>query len=119
MNVVGRKNRAAASTHRLIEDVPLRAATAIQRGPSTDATLNSNKSHGPIARRSCFFGSDELGSVTRSHPARESVRLAAENCAERDPATPQAPATRRRMPRGHPEEISRGRRVSCPDAYRA
>src|SRR6266566_3368055 len=42
INAMGRKKRAAASTHKLIEDVPLCAAAAIQRGPSTVAILKKD-----------------------------------------------------------------------------
>src|SRR5437763_3051889 len=52
MSAVGKKNSTAASTHRLIDDVPLCAAAAIQRGPSTAAMLNSSTSQKPITRRS-------------------------------------------------------------------
>src|SRR5690349_9187012 len=56
ISAVGRKKSTAASTHRLIEGVPLCAAAAIQRGPSTAAMLNSNTSQKPMARRSCDLG---------------------------------------------------------------
>ena len=53
INDMGRKKSSAASTHKLIEDVPLCAAAAIQRGPRTAAMLNRSTSHKPIVRRSC------------------------------------------------------------------
>src|SRR5579871_3627503 len=53
---VGRKKSTAANTHRLMDDEPLCAAAAIQRGPSTAAMLNSSTSQKPIARRNCDFG---------------------------------------------------------------
>src|SRR5437660_7458321 len=56
INAMGRKKKVAASTHRLIEEVPLCAAAAIQRGPSTAAMLNSSTSQKPIARRNWDFG---------------------------------------------------------------
>src|SRR5580658_5459906 len=117
--VVGKKNRTAASTQRLIDDVPLFAATAIQRGPTTDATLNNSKSHGPIARRSCFLASAGLCSLTRSRPARGLAHPAAENCGEKDRARLPALSTFRKMSPRLPEEISRGRPAFFPDAYRA
>src|SRR5258708_40176515 len=52
ISAVGRKNSVAASTQRLMDDVPLWAAAAIQRGPSTAAMLNSMTSQKPISRRS-------------------------------------------------------------------
>src|SRR5215471_3063528 len=51
-SAVGRKKRSAASIHRLMEEVPLWAAVAIQRGPRTAAMLNSSTSQKPISRRS-------------------------------------------------------------------
>src|SRR6476660_2895219 len=56
ISAVGRKKSTAASTHRLMDDVPLCAAAAIQRGPSTAAMLNSSTSQKPMARRNCDFG---------------------------------------------------------------
>ncbi len=55
INDVGKKNSTAASTHKLMDEVPLCAAAAIQRGPSTAAMLNSSTSQNPMARRSCDF----------------------------------------------------------------
>src|SRR5260370_19166868 len=59
MSAVGKKNRTAAKTHRLMEDVPLCAAAAIQRGPRTAAMLNRRTSQKPISRRSCERASPE------------------------------------------------------------
>src|SRR5712675_2551613 len=56
ISAVGRKKSTAASTQRLMDDVPLCAAAAIQRGPSTAAMLNSSTSQKPMARRNCDFG---------------------------------------------------------------
>src|SRR5690242_696402 len=56
ISAVGRKKRTAAKTHKLMDEVPLWAAAAIQRGPSTAAMLNSSTSQKPIARRNCDFG---------------------------------------------------------------
>src|ERR1051326_7602779 len=56
ISAVGRKKNTAASTHRLMDDVPLCAAAAIQRGPSTAAMLNSSTSQKPMARRNCDCG---------------------------------------------------------------
>ena len=50
---VGKKKRTAARIHKLIDEVPLCAAAAIQRGPRTAAMLNRSTSHKPIVRRSC------------------------------------------------------------------
>ena len=52
----GKKKNIADRTHRLIEDVPLCAAAAIQRGPSTVAILKSSTSQKPMTRRNCDFG---------------------------------------------------------------
>src|SRR5207253_9966205 len=54
---VGKKKRIAAKIHKLMEDVPLCAAAATQRGPSTQAMLNSSTSQKPITRRNCCLGS--------------------------------------------------------------
>src|SRR5690349_8865525 len=56
ISAVGRKKNTAASTHKLMDDVPLCAAAAIQRGPSTAAMLNRSTSQKPMARRNCDFG---------------------------------------------------------------
>src|SRR6476659_4733237 len=64
MSAVGMKKNNAASAHKLMEEVPLWAAAAIQRGPSTAAMLNSRTSQKPISRRNCVFavvlGTDAL-----------------------------------------------------------
>src|SRR5260370_41897128 len=82
----GTKKNIAASTHRLIEDVPLCAAAAIQRGPRTVAMLKSRTSQKPISLRNCLMGSQELLAVwlTESRPAGESVRPACGNSSGRD-----------------------------------
>jgi|SRR5205814_257129 len=78
---LGKKNRTAARIQRLIEDVPLCAAAAIQRGPSTAAMLNSNTSQKPISRRSCARASVGVAAGRRSElveispPATTAVRL--------------------------------------------
>ncbi len=48
----GTKKKTAAITHRLIEELPLWPAAAIQRGPSTVAMLNSSTSQNPMVLRS-------------------------------------------------------------------
>src|ERR1700716_3839902 len=53
---VGTKKKTAAITHKLIEDVPLCAAAAIQRGPSTVAMLKNSTSQKPISLRNCAMG---------------------------------------------------------------
>src|ERR1700722_18806073 len=52
MRAVGTKKNSAARIQSNIEDGPLWAAAAIQRGPSTAAMLNSRTSQKPISRRS-------------------------------------------------------------------
>src|SRR5690349_21679245 len=56
ISAVGRKKRTVAKIHRLMEEGPLWAAAAIQRGPSTAAMLKSRTSQKPIARRSWDLG---------------------------------------------------------------
>src|SRR5262249_41874921 len=56
MSAVGRKNSTAARIQRLMEDVPVWAAAAIQRGPRTAAMLNNSTSQKPISRRSWDLG---------------------------------------------------------------
>src|ERR1051325_7415179 len=56
ISAVGKKKRTAARIQRLMDDVPLWAAAAIQRGPSTAAMLNSSTSQKPMARRNWDFG---------------------------------------------------------------
>src|SRR5260370_6355308 len=70
---VGTKKKSAAMIHRLMEDVPLWAAAAIQRGPSTAAMLNSKTSHRPISRRSCFLTSGTCADCTFRSIAKENV----------------------------------------------
>src|ERR1700722_9471471 len=67
-NAPGTKKKNAASTHKLIDDVPLWPAAAIHRGPSTVAILKSRTSQKPIALRSCPMGLalDSGVGVTRS-----------------------------------------------------
>src|SRR6478609_9224544 len=55
----GTKKKRAAKTQRLMEDVPLCPAAAIQRGPRTVAMLNNRTSQKPMVLRSCdleFWG---------------------------------------------------------------
>src|SRR6202035_5268014 len=65
---VGTKKKTAAITHKLIDDVPLCAAAAIHRGPSTVAMLKSRTSQNPISLRNCAMGLAALltGWLTRS-----------------------------------------------------
>src|SRR6266568_6055749 len=60
-NAPGMKKKTAARAHKLIDDVPLCPAAAIQRGPSTVATLKSNTSQKPIVLRNCDLESSEAG----------------------------------------------------------
>src|SRR6516164_2717762 len=114
----GTKKKSAAMIHKLIDDVPLWAAAAIQRGPRTAAMLKSKTSQKPIARRNCIFGSDTAESLTRLSPAQESIRLEAGNCAVRDHSRLSAQATYRRTPRGLRGGRSPDRRVSVRGVYR-
>ncbi len=67
-NAPGTKKKNAASTHKLMDDVPLWPAAAIHRGPSTVAILKSKTSQKPIALRNCPMGLalDSGAGVTRS-----------------------------------------------------
>jgi hypothetical protein len=49
-----------------MDEVPLCAAAAIQRGPSTAAMLKSSTSQKPMARRNCDFGA--VSSAIHSFP---------------------------------------------------
>src|SRR5580700_8357091 len=51
-SAVGTKKNTAAMSQRLIEEGPLCAAAAIQRGPRTVAMLKSRTSHKPMTRGS-------------------------------------------------------------------
>src|SRR6266436_6689118 len=77
----GTKKNTAAIIHKLIEEGPLCAAAAIQRGPSTVAKLNSRTSQNPISLHNCLMGSAEpfMAWLTESRPAQESIRLAFES----------------------------------------
>ena len=57
----GTKKKTAARTHKLIEEVPLCPAAAIQRGPSTVAILKSSTSQKPIVLRNCDLESSAPG----------------------------------------------------------
>src|SRR5579863_8890954 len=59
----GMKKNTAAMTQRLIEEVPLWPAAAIQRGPRTVAMLNSSTSQKPMALRSCDLELEAAGAV--------------------------------------------------------
>src|SRR3954471_3981835 len=69
ISAVGKKKNTAASTHKLMDEVPLCAAAAIQRGPSTAAMLNSSTSQKPMARRNCDFGA--VSSAIHSFPIEQ------------------------------------------------
>src|SRR5712664_5015646 len=86
---MGRKKKSAASSHKLIEEVPLCAAAAIQRGPRTVAMLKKRTSQKPISLRSCLIGSEEPFALwlTESRPARELARLPAGKSSGQDPRT--------------------------------
>ena len=55
------KKKTAASSQRLIDEVPLCPAAAIQRGPKTVAMLNSNTSQKPMVLRNSGFESRASG----------------------------------------------------------
>src|SRR6266581_613765 len=57
----GTKKKTAARTHKLMEEVPLCPAAAIQRGPRTVAMLKSNTSQKPIVLRNCDLVSAAAG----------------------------------------------------------
>src|SRR6516162_10605815 len=94
-NAPGTKKKTAAMTQRLMEDVPLWPAAAIQRGPSTVAMLNNKTSQKPIAFRSCDLGSfgDATATevVTASHPAPERVGPGEGNHAQACPSIVRTP----------------------------
>src|SRR6267378_3900413 len=120
-NAPGTKKNSAAITQRLIEEVPLCPAAAIQRGPSTVAMLNSRTSQKPIVLRNCDLGSEvtvaEL--LTESRPARGSVHPATGNPAKTDPGNFRIPPTNRTPAPGRPEGKQRCRQAAWPDACRA
>ena len=70
----GTKKKTAASTHRLIDEVPLCPAAAIQRGPSTVAMLNSSTSQKPIVLRNCDLESGLGGAVMVMKPPELETR---------------------------------------------
>src|SRR5882724_304715 len=74
----GIKKNTAAMIHKLIEEVPLCAAAAIQRGPSTVTMLNSRTSQKPISLHNCLMGSREpfAPGLTESRPGRGSIHPA-------------------------------------------
>src|ERR1043165_7163002 len=76
MSAVGRKKNTAANTHKLMDDVPLWAAAAIQRGPSTAAMLNRSTSQKPMARRNWDFGvsvSSAMPSIVAFEPQHSAI----------------------------------------------
>src|SRR5215467_13909225 len=84
-SAIGTKNKTAAKTHKLIEEVRLCAAAAIHRGPRTVAMLKSRTSQKPISRQSCVRGSAEpFPWLKGSRPVRESAHLASGNCGGKD-----------------------------------
>src|ERR1700684_3375665 len=91
--VVGTKNSPAASTHRLIDELPLCAAAAIHRGPSTVTMLNSRTSQNPITRGSFGLEFSAESSLTPWRPKQESAHPAPKNSAETRPANSPALAT--------------------------
>src|ERR1700731_3417411 len=94
---VGTKKKTAAITHKLIDDVPLCAAAAIHRGPSTVAMLKSRTSQNPISFRNWLMGLEAFAAwVTGLRPAPGLTRLASGNCAGRDRWSFQTPTRGRR-----------------------
>ena len=73
----GTKKKIAAMAQRLIEEVPLWPAAAIQRGPRTVAMLNSSTSQKPMVLRSWDLGSgimrkeDHTAGASRSPVAND------------------------------------------------
>src|SRR6202041_3717402 len=118
-NAVGTKNKKAARNHKLIEDVPLCAAAAIHRGPSTVTILNSRTSQKPITRGSLGLEFSAESSLTPWRPKQESTHPAPENSAETPPANSLALARFRRKLRVLPPEKSSGPPVFWPGAYHA
>jgi len=59
----GTKKNTAARTHKLMDEVPLCPAAAIQRGPRTVAMLNNSTSQKPIVLRNCDLESSEVGAA--------------------------------------------------------
>src|SRR3984957_3463338 len=57
----GTKKKIAASIQRLMDEVPLCPAAAIQRGPRTAAMLKSSTSQKPMALRNCGLESLAAG----------------------------------------------------------
>ena len=57
----GTKKKTAASSQRLMDEVPLWPAAAIQRGPRTVAMLNRSTSQKPMVLRSWDLGSCDFG----------------------------------------------------------
>src|SRR5205085_9149237 len=103
-NAPGTKKKKAASTHKLMEEVPLCPAAAIHRGPSTVAILKRRTSQKPIALRSCDLGSVAAGAeiVKASRPWQELICPASENCGRRDLSNFQIPPMRKTLWRGPP-----------------
>src|SRR5690348_16542129 len=108
-------------THKLIDDVPLWAAAATQRGPRTVAILKSNTSQKPMALGNCLIGSaaPPAAWLTESRPARESVHPACGNCGETDLWNFRSHPRARKMPPGRPVGKPRYRQVFLPGACRA
>src|ERR1700739_3699758 len=76
-NAPGTKKKSAASTHRLIEEVPLCPAAAIHLGPSTEAMLNSSTSQKPIDLRRCGSELSAGGGLVMDSPGKQQgTRLA-------------------------------------------
>src|ERR1700678_3718718 len=102
-----------------MEEVPLCAAAAIHRGPSTVTRLKSRTSQKPITRGGFGLGCSETASPTRWGPDEESFHPALKNSVEKDPWNFPAPARFRKNRLRHQPEISLDRRVFSRDAYHA
>src|SRR6266404_7107468 len=115
----GKKKKTAASTQRLIEEVPLWAAAAIQRGPKTVAMLKRSTSQKPISRQSWLRGSGEAPAwLTGLRPTRESARPASENCGEMDRSNLQILSRKKKRSPSLPAETRCCPQASVRDAYR-
>src|SRR5438876_746422 len=119
-SAIGTKNSTAASTHKLIEEVPLCAAAAIQRGPKTVAMLKKSTSQKPISRQSWLRGSGEASAwLTGLHPTQESTRPAFENCEEMDRSNFQILSRKKTRSPSLPAETRCCPQAAAQDAYRA
>src|SRR5438309_8160300 len=74
-SAVGTKKKTAAMIHRLMEEAPLCAAAAIQRGPSTVEILKSSTSQKPMTRGNCGCVEDSEAERKAGQQYQTSERL--------------------------------------------